>query len=205
MRGSPSPTIVKSMGEHSPNSLSERTLPSMSLISGTENVVLSWPPLGALWRMYTSRFSSRFTSGFSSTPRTSVKMAALAPMPSASVRITMAASPLLRINDWNAPFRSRKNDMVLATSAALLGAPAQRGEHQDLLHHSAHDRAHLDRRPTGDDSLAPPRQCLVQVSGLHYPKTAYVLLDLQPRPVRDGHLAIGLQAQRFRVAGPGEA
>ena len=60
-----------------------------------------------------SRFSSRLTSGLSSTPRTSVKMAALAPMPSASVRITMVASPLLRISEWNATFRSRKNDMFL--------------------------------------------------------------------------------------------
>src|SRR6266403_3371518 len=106
--------MVKSIVEKSPNSLTERTPPSMSLISGTENVVLSCPPLGALWRMYMSRFSSRFTSGLSSTPRTSVKIAALAPMPSASVRITMVASPLLRISEWNADLRSRKNDMFLA-------------------------------------------------------------------------------------------
>src|SRR5260370_35768223 len=99
--------------------------------------------------MYMSRLPSRLTSGLSSTPRTSVKMAALAPMPSASVRITRAASPLLRINDWNATLRSRKNDMVLAPSGALLGSPSQRGEHQGLPHHSAHDRAHLDRRSTG--------------------------------------------------------
>ena len=85
----------------------------MSLISGTENVVLSSPMPGALWRMYMSRFSSRLTSGLSSTPRTSVKMAALAPMPSASVRVTMVASPLLRISEWNATLRSRKNDMFL--------------------------------------------------------------------------------------------
>src|SRR5260370_6467425 len=181
-RGSPSPIIVKPMVEKSRNSLREWTLVSMSLSSGRENVTLSSPKPGALSRMYMSRFPSRLTSGLSSAPRTSVKMAALAPMPSASVTITMAASPLLRINDWNATLRSRKNGMVLAPSGALLGAPSQRGEHQDLLHHSPHDRAHLDRRPTGDDSLAPPPQCLVQVSGLHYPKTAYVLLDLQPRP-----------------------
>jgi len=57
--------IVKSIVEKSPNSLTERTPPSISLISGTENVVLSCPPLGALWRTYTSRFSSRLTSGLS--------------------------------------------------------------------------------------------------------------------------------------------
>ncbi len=40
-------------------------------------------------------------------------------------------------------------------------------------------RTHLDRRTAGDGSLAPPRQCLVQVSGFQYPKTAHVLLGLQ--------------------------
>src|ERR1700683_335239 len=64
------------------------------------------------------RFSSRFTRGFRSTPRTRVKMAALAPMPSASVTTTMVASPLLRISEWNATFRSRKNDMFLLLAAS---------------------------------------------------------------------------------------
>jgi hypothetical protein len=48
------------------------------------------------------------------------------------------------------------------TAAAILSGP-------DAL-----KRAHLDRRPTGDDSLAPPRQCLIQVGGFQNPKTAYV-------------------------------
>src|SRR5271166_4344419 len=65
--------------------------------------------------------------------------------------------------------------------------------------------AHLDRRPTGDDSLAPPRQCLVQVSGFQHPKTAYMLLALRERPVGDDHLAVGLRPQRLRAAGPAEA
>src|SRR5437667_9822345 len=65
--------------------------------------------------------------------------------------------------------------------------------------------SHLSRRPTGDGTLARPRQCLVQVSGFQYQKTAYVLLGLQVRPVGDEHLAIGLRPQRFRVAGTGEA
>src|SRR5271156_89591 len=92
----------------------------MSLISGTENVALSPSMPGALWRMYMSRFSSRLTSGLSSTPRTSVKMAAFAPIPSASVRITMVASPLLRISEWNATLRSRKNDMFIVPSAEFI-------------------------------------------------------------------------------------
>jgi hypothetical protein len=32
-------------------------------------------------------------------------------------------------------------------------------------------RAHLDRRPTGDGSLAPPRECIIQISGFQHPKT----------------------------------
>src|SRR5580692_2915146 len=121
----------------------------MSLISGTENVVLSCPPLGALWRMYTSRFSSRLTSGFSRTPRTSVKMAMLAPMPSASVRITMAASPLLRISEWNATFRSRKNDMLLllGISFFLSWPPSSRGILSPSPLACLHDFIHVPRWP----------------------------------------------------------
>ena len=50
---------------------------------------------------------------------------------------------------------------------------------------------HLDWRPAGDGSLAPPRQCLVQISGFQYPKTAYVLLGLRVRPVGDDTLPLG--------------
>ena len=57
-------------------------------------------------------------------------------------------------------------------------------------------RAHLDRRPTGDGSLAPPRKCIIQISGFQHPKTAYVLLGLQVRPVGDENLTIGLRPQR---------
>src|SRR5277367_2758870 len=63
--------------------------------------------------MYTRRSSPRLTSGLSSTPRTSVKMAALAPMPSASVRMTIAARPLVRLSEWNATRKSRRNDIVV--------------------------------------------------------------------------------------------
>jgi hypothetical protein len=66
-------------------------------------------------------------------------------------------------------------------------------------------RAHLDRRPTGDGSLAPPRKCIIQISGVQHPKTAYVLLGLQVRPVGDEHLATGLRPQRPRAPGGGEA
>jgi hypothetical protein len=53
----------------------------------------------------------------------------------------------------------------------------------------------LDRRATDDDVLAPPLQCLVHISGFQHPKTAYVLLGLQVRPVRDEYLTTGLCAR----------
>src|SRR4051812_15979546 len=52
------------------------------------------------------RFSSRLASGFSSTPLTTLKMAALAPIPSASVRTTGIASPLTRGRERRAKRRA---------------------------------------------------------------------------------------------------
>jgi len=40
--------------------------------------------------------------------------------------------------------------------------------------------------------LATPRQCLVQVSSFQDPKTVYVLLGLQVRPVGDAHFTCPL-------------
>src|SRR6516225_1073495 len=53
------------------------------------------------------RSSSRFTSGRSRTPRTSVKIAALAPIPSASVRTTISVSPLALASERRAYLMSR--------------------------------------------------------------------------------------------------
>src|SRR5215831_19185987 len=66
-------------------------------------------------------------------------------------------------------------------------------------------RAHLDRRPTGNSGLAPPRQSLVQASGFQHPETADVLLGLQIRPVGDERLATGLRPYRLRAACRGQA
>src|SRR5260221_9877550 len=49
---------------------------------------------------------SRLTSGRRSTPRTTLKMAALAPMPSASVSTTVKVSPLALTSERNANLRS---------------------------------------------------------------------------------------------------
>src|SRR5580698_6029728 len=40
-------------------------------------------------------------------------MAAFAPMPRASVRMTIAARPLVRLSEWKATRKSRRNDIVL--------------------------------------------------------------------------------------------
>ena len=56
-----------------------------------------------------------------------------------------------------------------------------------------------------DSSLAPPRECLVEISGFQHRKTADVLLGLQVRPVGDEHSTIGLRPQRLRAAGRGKA
>src|SRR5437867_560503 len=53
-----------------------------------------------------SRSWSRLTSGRSSTPRTTLKMAALAPMPRARVKTTVKVRPLARIRERSANLRS---------------------------------------------------------------------------------------------------
>jgi DNA-binding NarL/FixJ family response regulator len=58
------------------------------------------------------------TSGRSSTPRTSVKMAALAPMPSASVRITVKGQPFGARQRANREFHLQP-DMQLVGAAAM--------------------------------------------------------------------------------------
>src|SRR3954451_25269351 len=74
--------------------------------------MLSAPTAGGLWRVYLGRSSSRLTSGRRSTPRTTLKMAALAPIPSASVTTTVSDRPFARRSDRNATFRSVMKLMV---------------------------------------------------------------------------------------------
>src|SRR6267154_2607063 len=57
------------------------------------------------------RVSSRLTSGRKSTPRTRVKIAALAPMPRARVSTTVIASPLVRASERSATLKSRRKDI----------------------------------------------------------------------------------------------
>src|SRR6266446_3753995 len=56
-----------------------------------------------------SRPSSRLTSGRSSTPLTTLKIAAFAPMPSARVKTTVIERPFARASERNANFRSFRN------------------------------------------------------------------------------------------------
>src|SRR3989304_5481280 len=57
-------------------------------------------------------------SGRRRTPRTTLKIAALAPIPSARVRTTVMASPLTLVNDRNANWRS-----VMMLMPSLRGSP----------------------------------------------------------------------------------
>src|SRR5581483_2167077 len=86
-------------------------------------------------------------------------------------------------------------------SAAFFGSSASERPHLDRVV----KRPHLDRGPTGYGSLAPPRKCLVQIGGFHYPKTDYVFLGLRIRPVADEQRAIGMDPQRHRITGRGKA
>src|SRR5918993_2516450 len=72
-----------------------------------------------------SRSASRLTSGLSSTPRTTLKIAALAPIPNASVRTTVIARPLARASDRRAKRRSVIQLIVLVTGRLTPPAPFQ--------------------------------------------------------------------------------
>src|SRR5262249_55194789 len=65
--------------------------------------------------------------------------------------------------------------------------------------------AHLTGHITADGSLARPRECLIEISGFQYPKTAHVLLGLSVWPIGDKHRTIRLFLHRLCVAGRGNA
>src|ERR1700724_192257 len=90
----------------------------MSSISGTENVLFSSPRPAALCRTYSKRSSSRFASGRSRTPRTTLKIAAFAPMPRARVAAAMIHNVRARAKERIASLRSRSNDMIVVLGAS---------------------------------------------------------------------------------------
>src|SRR5215510_128461 len=85
-----------------------------------------------------SRSASRLTSGLSSTPRTTLKIAALAPIPSASVRTTVMVNPLARASDRRAKRRS--------VIQLMLVAGARDGPTHSLSDNSRTTRRDLDNR-----------------------------------------------------------
>src|SRR3954465_14210379 len=117
------------MVENVPNSLIVFRLAPRSWISGMEKVELSAPSPGALCRMYSRRFSSLFTRGRRSTARTTLKIAALAPMPRARVNATVIHNERTRDSERIAIFRSRRNDME-----DLHQIVARETENRQLLH-----------------------------------------------------------------------
>src|SRR5580692_12592606 len=116
----------------------------------------------------------------------------------------LAVSRRIKRNKSNAQTIRRGSRMNPPVTRAVAGSVVTAARLLPLSPPSE-NQAHFDRRPAGGGSLAPPRQCLVQVSGFQHPKTAYVLLGLQVRPVGEEHLAVGLRPQRLRAAGCGEA
>lgn len=53
-------------------------------------------------------------------------------------------------------------------------------------------RTDFNRRPTGDDGFAAPRQCLIQVGDLEYPGTTHVLPGFEVGPVGNEHGTIAV-------------
>src|SRR5437764_14198763 len=62
---------------------------------------------------------------------------------------------------------------------------------QRLLGRSVEERAHLDRRPAGDDGFASPFERLVGVGAPEDPEAADVLLGFEVWPVGDQDVALG--------------
>src|SRR5438132_2759291 len=85
--------------------------------------------------MYRSRLSSRLTSGRSSTPRTTLKIAALAPMPSASVTTTVAASPFARVSERRAKRRSERK-LIIGTVPSPACCHENTKPRNELLSHA---------------------------------------------------------------------
>src|SRR5271156_3085257 len=89
------------------------------------------------------RFSSRLTSGRRRTPRTTLKMAALAPMPRARVRMTVMARPLVRarpqrnfqITDEDVQFQHRRSTSWLVRIRGLPWAAFACRHECGILHH----------------------------------------------------------------------
>src|SRR5271155_6201537 len=148
-----------------------------------------------------SRSSSRLTSGFSSTPRTSVKIAAFAPMPSASVRITIVASPLLRISEWNATLRSRKNGMILVSLSRGILAPSPLtlpDQFGDILRRTYLDCSTLQLHSR---RLGNELNCVIQIARFQHLNSTQLLFRLRVRTVCHCNLSVLPRHGHRRVGG----
>src|SRR5215510_14114986 len=63
--------------------------------------------------------------------------------------------------------------------------------------------AHLAGHIAGNGTLLRPCECLINIGGFQYPKSANVLLGLGVRSVGDEHLAVTLLSQRLCIGGRG--
>src|SRR3984957_1113584 len=98
-------------------------------------------------------------------------MAALAPMPSARVRMTIAARPLVRLREWNATRRSRRKDMAQASPIrnenSIIGAIAKQHIARYLVR-SASGRMLGFRMQCREFGQLRVGLQLVQLAGLHF-------------------------------------
>src|SRR2546425_3807555 len=154
------------------------------------------------------RSSSLLTSGRRRTPRTTLKIAALAPMPSARVTMTVIASPLTLANDRAANLKSvmRLIGVQLARVMAFQRSPSGwqapsrspcrsscpcSSTLKSSLQPATLLRVQLSDRPHFDAPLARRRDfrghldCVVQVSGLDEVEPSQMLLRLGERAVGD--------------------
>src|SRR5262245_57329112 len=130
-----------------------------------------------------SRSSSLFASGRSRTPRTTLKIAAFAPMPSARVTMTVIARPLTLASDRAANLKSVMR---------FISAPSL------IVYHRFGDRLAIQFSdwPDFDAAFACRRNFrrhldrVVQVSRLDQVEAGQLLLRLRERAVGDRHLAV---------------
>src|SRR5579884_1413752 len=130
-----------------------------------------------------SRFSSRLTSGRSSTPRTRLKIAALPPMPRARVSTTVMVRPLARPSDRAANFRSFRNARAVSCMRIAVSSLMARCTGKIA------DRADLDGGREGTaEELAGDGDGLIQVVGFEQRVSAQLLAGFGERAV--GHQAL---------------
>jgi hypothetical protein len=132
------------------------------------------------------------------------------------------------MRSWYPPLAKNAKDMAPhgvgdASEIKSLGHPSPGSRHHDASRQAGIDesvvtaarllplgppsenRAHLDRRPTGDQGLTPPRQRLVQVSGFQYQKPPMCSLVSRYGPSVTSTLPLGCARSDLALLAADEA